>query len=114
MPFAPIVKPEELFDDEHLNATGGLATSLQTYPWGFYPVGGALYKLLPVSVAFNLCLMIGVLYQVVVTSESPRQRQDLIPLQQHRLLQQPVDVQELGDSAGTLKRVRRRLMRIDE
>ena len=25
LPFAPIVKPEELFDDEHLNATGGLA-----------------------------------------------------------------------------------------
>ena len=24
-PFAPIVKPEELFDDPHLNATGGLA-----------------------------------------------------------------------------------------
>ncbi|TAG50364.1 MAG: CoA transferase [Betaproteobacteria bacterium] len=25
LPFAPIRKPEELFDDEHLNATGGLA-----------------------------------------------------------------------------------------
>jgi crotonobetainyl-CoA:carnitine CoA-transferase CaiB-like acyl-CoA transferase len=25
LPFAPIVKPEELFDDPHLNATGGLA-----------------------------------------------------------------------------------------
>ena len=25
LPFAPIVKPEELFEDEHLNATGGLA-----------------------------------------------------------------------------------------
>ena len=25
MPFAPIRKPEELFDDEHLIATGGLA-----------------------------------------------------------------------------------------
>ena len=25
MPFAPIVKPEELFDDPHLQATGGLA-----------------------------------------------------------------------------------------
>jgi crotonobetainyl-CoA:carnitine CoA-transferase CaiB-like acyl-CoA transferase len=24
LPFAPIVKPEELFDDPHLNATGGL------------------------------------------------------------------------------------------
>jgi crotonobetainyl-CoA:carnitine CoA-transferase CaiB-like acyl-CoA transferase len=25
LPFAPITKPEELFDDQHLNATGGLA-----------------------------------------------------------------------------------------
>ena len=25
LPFAPIRKPEELFDDEHLKATGGLA-----------------------------------------------------------------------------------------
>ena len=25
LPFAPIRKPEELFDDEHLQATGGLA-----------------------------------------------------------------------------------------
>ena len=25
MPYAPIAKPEELFDDPHLNATGGLA-----------------------------------------------------------------------------------------
>jgi len=25
LPFAPIRKPEELFDDEHLNVTGGLA-----------------------------------------------------------------------------------------
>ena len=25
LPFAPIAKPEELFDDPHLNATGGLA-----------------------------------------------------------------------------------------
>ena len=25
LPFAPIVKPEELFDDPHLQATGGLA-----------------------------------------------------------------------------------------
>jgi crotonobetainyl-CoA:carnitine CoA-transferase CaiB-like acyl-CoA transferase len=25
LPYAPIRKPEELFDDEHLNATGGLA-----------------------------------------------------------------------------------------
>jgi crotonobetainyl-CoA:carnitine CoA-transferase CaiB-like acyl-CoA transferase len=25
LPFAPIVKPEELYDDEHLLATGGLA-----------------------------------------------------------------------------------------
>ena len=25
LPFAPIRKPEELFNDEHLNATGGLA-----------------------------------------------------------------------------------------
>ncbi|MBG6077177.1 crotonobetainyl-CoA:carnitine CoA-transferase CaiB-like acyl-CoA transferase [Polaromonas sp. CG_9.11] len=25
LPFAPIVRPEQLFDDPHLNATGGLA-----------------------------------------------------------------------------------------
>ena len=25
MPFAPIVRPQDLFDDPHLNATGGLA-----------------------------------------------------------------------------------------
>jgi crotonobetainyl-CoA:carnitine CoA-transferase CaiB-like acyl-CoA transferase len=25
LPFAPITKPQELFDDPHLNATGGLA-----------------------------------------------------------------------------------------
>jgi len=25
LPFAPIMRPEELFDDPHLNATGGLA-----------------------------------------------------------------------------------------
>ena len=25
LPFAPITKPEDLFDDPHLNATGGLA-----------------------------------------------------------------------------------------
>ena len=30
LPFAPIVKPEDLFDDPHLNATGGLAEVLLT------------------------------------------------------------------------------------
>jgi crotonobetainyl-CoA:carnitine CoA-transferase CaiB-like acyl-CoA transferase len=28
LPFAPIRKPEELFDDEHLRATGGLADTV--------------------------------------------------------------------------------------
>jgi crotonobetainyl-CoA:carnitine CoA-transferase CaiB-like acyl-CoA transferase len=30
LPFAPIVKPEELFDDPHLKATGGLADVVLT------------------------------------------------------------------------------------
>jgi two-component system, NtrC family, sensor kinase len=57
------------------NASGILVSGLRTYSWGFYPVGTHLYRLLPVSVALNLCLVIGVLIQVLLRSNSPRKRQ---------------------------------------
>jgi crotonobetainyl-CoA:carnitine CoA-transferase CaiB-like acyl-CoA transferase len=45
LPFAPIRKPEELFDDEHLNATGGLADI--TLPDGEHAGEAARTTLLP-------------------------------------------------------------------
>lgn len=47
LPFAPIRKPEELFDDEHLNATGGLADI--TLPDGERAGQTARTTLLPVT-----------------------------------------------------------------
>jgi signal transduction histidine kinase len=57
------------------NATGHLVSNLQTYPWGFYPVGTTLYELFPILVAFNFVLSQGLLIQILRTSDSPRQRQ---------------------------------------
>ena len=58
-----------------VNATGHLVAGLRSYRWGFYPIGTPLYGLLPVAVAFNLCLSTGVLIRVVRHSDSPRKRQ---------------------------------------
>ncbi|MFM8609281.1 MAG: CaiB/BaiF CoA transferase family protein [Burkholderiaceae bacterium] len=49
LPFAPIRKPEELFDDEHLNATGGLADI--TLPDGQRAGQTARTTLLPITLA---------------------------------------------------------------
>lgn len=49
LPFAPIRKPEELFDDEHLNATGGLANI--TLPDGQRAGQTARTTLLPITLA---------------------------------------------------------------
>jgi signal transduction histidine kinase len=57
------------------NASGYLVSNLQTYPWGFYPVGTSLYELFPVLVGFNFVLSQGLLIQILRTSDSPRQRQ---------------------------------------
>lgn len=57
------------------NATGHLVSNLQTYPWGYYPVGTELYELFPALVAFNFILSQGLLIQILRTSDSPRQRQ---------------------------------------
>ena len=57
------------------NAHDDLVSGLRAYPWGFYPVGKPLYRLLPVSLVLNLCLLMGVLIQVMRRSDSPRKRQ---------------------------------------
>jgi signal transduction histidine kinase len=57
------------------NAVGSLVVELRRYPWGLYPVGAGLYELLPLSMAYNFALSIGVLTYVMRTSNSPRQRQ---------------------------------------
>lgn len=57
------------------NGTGHLVEGLHEYDWGFYPVGGPLYWLVPVSVAFDLTLGAGVLVQIIRHDPSPRKRQ---------------------------------------
>ncbi len=57
------------------NAHDDLVSGLRAYPWGFYPIGKPLYRLLPVSLVLNLCLLMGVLIQVMRRSDSPRKRQ---------------------------------------
>ncbi len=57
------------------NAAGLLVEDLRTYSWGYYPIGTDLYRLIFVSTAFDLSLLMWILIDVVRTSESPRKRQ---------------------------------------
>ena len=53
LPFAPITRPEDLFEDAHLTASGGLIPV--TVPDGEYAGQSALLPALPVAIWFATC-----------------------------------------------------------